>query len=175
MVNTGIFKEPVNGRVFVSVDGLQGDRQSDRRVHGGAYKTVYAYSWEHYDYWMRELERELTPGAFGENLTIEGLDEESVFVGDTLRAGEVLLQAVQPRSPCFKLGIKFGTQKMVKRFRDAERWGIYFRVVETGFVAAGDEVVVVERHPGRFPVPDVMRLRLSATRDPLMLRRAAAL
>ena len=175
MITTGIFKEPVAGRVFVSEHHVEGDRQSDRRVHGGPYKTVYAYSLEHYDYWERTLDRKLPPGAFGENLTIEGLDEESICVGDTLRAGDVLLQAIQPRSPCFKLGIRFGTQTMLKRFREAERWGIYFRVLETGFVAVGDDVSVVERHPARFPVPEVMRLRLSASPDAEMLRRGAAL
>src|SRR4051812_33624927 len=114
-LKTGIFKEPTHERVMVRRHNLDGDAQLDPRYHGGEFKAVYGYSLEHYDWWRRELPIEFPLGVFGENLTIEGLPEADVCVGDTFRAGKALLEAVQPRLPCFKLGIRFGDGKMVRR------------------------------------------------------------
>jgi len=175
VIETGIFKKPVEGRIFVGKLNLDGDRQSDLNVHGGKYKAVYAYALEHYNWWRRKLRQDLPFGAFGENLTIEGFPEEEVCVGDSIRVGEALLQAVQPRLPCFKLGIRFNDAKMVKHFFESGRWGVYFRVLETGFVASGDFVSWVDRDPLRFPIPELVRLHLSRNKDPAKLKIALKL
>jgi MOSC domain-containing protein YiiM len=175
-VETGIFKESVDGPVRVHRLGVEGDRVADLSVHGGEWKAVYAYAWEHYEWWAGELPgTDLRPGAFGENLTISGIDEEDVAVGDVLRVGTALLVAVQPRQPCFKLGLKFGDMRMVKRFQDSGRWGIYFRVREEGVVERGDPVALVSRMQPRLPIPELMRLGLDPDRRETETRRALTL
>lgn len=140
-VTTGIFKEPVEGLVRIRRTGLEGDRQADPSVHGGPMKAVYAYPSEHYPSWRRELERpDLGWGAFGENLTIEGLEEGQVHIGSRLRIGSAVLKVTQPRMPCYKLGIRFGRIDMVRRFLASGRSGFYLAVVEEGDVAAGDPI-----------------------------------
>jgi MOSC domain-containing protein YiiM len=175
-VETGIFKESVDGPVRIHRLGVEGDRVADLSVHGGEWKAVYAYAWEHYEWWAGQLPHaDLKPGAFGENLTISGLDEEDVAVGDVLRVGTALLVAVQPRQPCFKLGLKFDDLRMVKRFLNSERWGIYFRVAEEGVVERGDSVEPVSRVVPRLAVPALMRLWLDPDRRAAETRRALAL
>lgn len=171
-IETGILKVPVDGPVRVGRANLDGDRQADLRVHGGEHKAVYAYAAEHYEWWRRELGRTLPFGAFGENLTIEGFPEEEVCVGDRFRIGGALLEAVQPRFPCFKLGLKFEDEGMIERFLESERWGVYFRVVSEGVLRAGDDAVLEHRDPARYPVPGLLRLLLSKTESPDELRRA---
>ena len=139
-VVTGIFKRPVLGRVMVRELGLEGDDQADLTVHGGVRKAVYAYPSEHYDYWQHELKRELPWGMFGENLTTVGLLEDSVRIGDRFRIGSVNLEVTQPRFPCYKLGIKFGSMEMVQRFQDSGRSGFYLAVRSQGEIAAGDPI-----------------------------------
>jgi MOSC domain-containing protein YiiM len=135
VVSTGIFKEPVEGRVQVRSLNLDGDRQADLTVHGGVDKAVYAYPAEHYDYWRNQLpEMELPWGMFGENWTIEGLSEDAVNIGDCFRIGSAEVIATQPRMPCYKLGIRFGRTDIVKRFLDSRLTGVYFSVVEEGEV-----------------------------------------
>jgi MOSC domain-containing protein YiiM len=147
-VVTGIFKRPVLGRVTVRELGLEGDGQADLTVHGGVRKAVYAYPSEHYDYWQHELKRDLTWGMFGENLTIVGLLEDSVRLGDRFRVGSVELEVTQPRFPCYKLGIKFGSMEMVQRFQDSGRSGFYFTVRSKGEIAAGDPITLRSRGNG---------------------------
>jgi MOSC domain-containing protein YiiM len=154
-VHTGIFKSPVLGKVMIRKHNLETDRQSDLRVHGGPDKAIYSYDDQDYQYWKQTLQRELSPGAFGENLTTEGLSDRDVFVGDILKVGQAVLQAVQPRLPCYKLGIRFGDDFMPKRFMEAERWGIYFRVLEEGTVEAGDAIEFINRDPQAFSVADL--------------------
>jgi len=145
-LHTSIFKEPVNGRVAVRRLSLQGDWQADLRYHGGLNKCVYAYPFEHYAWWAQELDRDdLVPGQFGENLTLEGLTEEMVRLGDVLRIGTCSLQVTQPRYPCFKLGIRMGSPGFPKRFLASGRTGYYLRVLEEGDLAAGDALELVER------------------------------
>jgi len=158
-VLTGIFKQPVAGRVHVRKNGLDGDRQGDLTVHGGEFKAVYSYSVANYEWWNREFGRVLPPGMFGENLTIDGLDEETVAVGDRFSVGTAMLEAVQPRLPCYKLGIRFGDQKMVKRFMRSGRFGTYFRVVTEGEVGVGDEVQLVHHDPVAVTVGSLVKLR----------------
>jgi MOSC domain-containing protein YiiM len=171
-VHTGIFKEPVQGRVMIRHTHIEGDAQADRRVHGGERKAVYAYALANYDWWNRTLGRDLPFGMFGENLTIDGLDEESVGIGDRFRIGDALLEAVQPRLPCYKLGVRLDDPSMTRRFFEAGRFGIYFRVLEEGDVGAGDGVTCVHREEARVPVPELARMLDLSTRDPVLARRA---
>lgn len=158
-VLTSIFKSAVDGRVAIRGHNLEGDRQSDLAVHGGPHKAVYAYAFEHYDYWAGQLPGiDLSMGHFGENLTTGGLDENEVRIGDRYRFGSAVLQAAQPRMPCFKLAIRFGLPDMVRRFWLSGRSGIYFAVVEEGSIAAGDAIEKIAAGPEDLTVADVVRL-----------------
>jgi MOSC domain-containing protein YiiM len=141
-VLTAIWKAPVEGRVSVRGVNLDGDDQADRSVHGGPDKAVYAYAIEEIREWEAELGRELGPAAFGENLTTEGLDVSGALVGERWRVGTTLLEIVQPRLPCFKLGLRMGDPSFVRRFGQASRPGAYLRIVEEGGLGAGDAVEV---------------------------------
>jgi MOSC domain-containing protein YiiM len=175
-VTTGIFKEPVDGPVAVGLTGLDGDRQADLEVHGGPSKAVYAYPASHYPAWRDELPgRDLPWGIFGENLTVEGLDENSVCVGDAFDVGTARLVITQSRVPCFKLGIRFGDSEMVRRMLDSGRFGFYFGVERQGTMSAGDELAPVRRDPQRVSVADVARLYLNRSRDPGLMARAIAI
>ena len=145
VVETAIWKQPVEGRVRVRGVNLDGDRQADLSVHGGPDKAVYAYAIEETRLWEEELERELGAGAFGENLTTEGVDVSGALLGERWRVGTTLLEVVQPRLPCFKLGLRMGDPLFVKRFSRASRPGAYLRIVEEGELGAGDAVAVAER------------------------------
>ncbi len=139
-VTTGIFKEPVEGRVALRKLNLDGDRQADLTVHGGEFKAVYCYPLEHYDYWKKELPgRELPMGSFGENFTTEGWLEDSVHLGDRFAIGSAEVIVTQPRLPCYKLGVRFQSDDMVKRFLASGRMGFYLAVTREGEVGAGDE------------------------------------
>ena len=147
-VTTAIWKTPVDGRVRVRGVNLDGDDQADRSVHGGPDKAVYAYAVEETRAWERELGRALGPAAFGENLTTEGLDVSGALVGERWRVGTTMLEVVQPRLPCFKLGLRIGDPGFLRRFGQASRPGAYLRVVEEGELGAGDAVDVdLERLP----------------------------
>jgi MOSC domain-containing protein YiiM len=158
-VTTGIFKEPVHTRVALRKLNLDGDRQADLSVHGGQYKAVYCYPLVHYDYWKRELpDRELPMGIFGENFTLDGLLEESVHIGDQFSIGSAEVIVTQPRLPCYKLGIRFEADDMVKRFFVSGRTGFYLAVASEGEVGAGDEMRVISRDQNGVPVSEITRL-----------------
>lgn len=151
LVTTAIFKSPVEGSVRLVGNNFEGDEQADRRVHGGPNKAVYAYDRAHYDFWKTEMPGyDFVDGNFGENLTTEGLTDDTVRLGDEFRLGNAVLMAVQPRFPCAKLGLRFNDVGMTKRFAQALRHGIYFRVVEEGTVRAGDAIALVK--PSVLPV-----------------------
>jgi len=174
-VTTGIFKEPVAGRVALDALNLAGDRQADLRVHGGPDKAVYVYPVEHYDYWRGELPGvELPFGAFGENLTVEGLLENEIYIGDRFRIGTTELVVRQPRLPCYKLAVKFQRDDIIKRFLDSRRTGFYFAVIREGAVSAGDQIQILSRDPNGVTVPDIVRLYLNGDEDPDGLARAAS-
>ena len=159
VVNTGIYKQPVAGRVAARKLNLDGDRQADLSVHGGEYKAVYCYPLEHYDYWRRELSgKDLAMGVFGENFTTEGLLEDSVHLGDRLSIGSAEMIVTQPRLPCYKLGVRFQADDMVKRFFASRRTGFYLAVAREGEVGAGDEIEVMARDPNGVPVSEITRL-----------------
>src|SRR5918995_7336371 len=141
-VLTAIWKTPVEGRVAVRGVNVEGDDQADRSVHGGPDKAVYAYAIEETREWEAELGRELGPGAFGENLTITGVDVSGALLGERWRVGTTLLEVVQPRLPCFKLGLRMGDPAFVRRFGRASRPGAYLRIVEEGELGTGDPVEV---------------------------------
>jgi len=159
-VVTSIYKEPVRGRVALRKLNLDGDRQSDLTVHGGEYKAVYCYPIEHYEYWREELPgRELPIGVFGENFTIEGgMDEDSVYIGDRFAVGSAEVVVTQPRLPCYKLGIRFGSSDMVKWFLASGRTGFYVAVTREGEVGAGDEISLIGRAKDSIPVSAITRL-----------------
>ena len=141
MVRSSIWKEPVKGRVPVGETNLEGDRQATAVVHGGIHKAAYAYSHDHYAWWAEQLDRDdLTPGMFGENLTISGLDESQACIGDQWRAGSVLFVITGPRIPCSNLAMKFNDKTVPRRFTESGFPGVYLRVLQTGSLEAGDEV-----------------------------------
>jgi MOSC domain-containing protein YiiM len=165
-VTTGIFKEPVAGRVALRRLNLDGDRQADLSVHGGPFKAVYCYPVEHYALWTEELGGGALPmGAFGENLTTEGLNEDDVHIGDEFSIGTARVVVTQPRMPCYKLGIRFQDDGMVKRFLASRRTGFYLAVVREGDVGTGDAIVRAAEDPQRLRVADITRLYVARAFD----------
>jgi MOSC domain-containing protein YiiM len=164
-VTTSIFKEAVTGRVALRKLNLDGDRQSDLRVHGGEHKAVYCYPIEHYAYWREELPgRDLPMGAFGENFTMDGgPDEDSTYIGDRFSVGTAEVVVTQPRLPCYKLGIRFGNDEMVKWFLASGRTGFYLAVTHEGEIGAGDEMRLIGREADSIPVSAITRLYLAKT------------
>ena len=160
-VSSAIFKEPVAGRVMLRSLNLEGDRQADLSVHGGPDKAVYAYPAEHYAFWQNELKRELPFGMFGENLTTEGLLAHAVQIGDRFRIGSAELIVTQPRLPCYKLGMKFEADDMVKRFLASGRTGFYFSVAREGDLGSGDRIDLIARDANRVGVSDITRLYIT--------------
>ncbi len=174
-VSTGIYKYPVEHRVWMRRLNIDGDQQADLSVHGGTEKAVYVYPSEHYAFWRAELpEMELPYGMFGENLTVEGLLEDEIFIGDTFRIGDAEVTVTQPRMPCYKLGIKFGRDDILKRFLRSRRTGWYFSVAREGEISPGDAVERLSRDPHGLSVTDVTRLYAEDRHDPELLRRAIA-
>ena len=176
VVRTSIFKSPVSGNVRVSKLNLAGDQQSDLSVHGGIHKAVYAYPSEHYEFWRKEIpDADLRWGAFGENLTTQGVFEDEARIGDRLRIGSAEFLITQPRMPCFKLGIRFGRPDMVKRFLRSGRSGFYLAVLEEGQIAAGDSIQVLTRDEHGVTVADIVNLYQADATNQELLRRASDL
>jgi len=161
---TAIYKQPVQGPVALRKLNLDGDRQADLTVHGGEHKAVYCYPLAHYDYWRRELPgQELPMGVFGENFTTDGLLEDSVHLGDRFSIGSAEVVVTQPRLPCFKLGVRFQSDRMVKRFFASRLTGFYLAVAREGEVAPGDEFKAIARDPNGVPVSEIIRLYAEKT------------
>ncbi|GAB1450169.1 MOSC domain-containing protein [Draconibacterium sp.] len=145
-VTTGIFKYPVTQPIFLGSEDVENDHVIDRRYHGGVDKACYLYSADHYKYWQTLYpDLELPWGIFGENLTVEGLHEADVNIGDVFRIGEAVVQATQPRQPCFKLEFRFNDNQIVRKFIDSGFAGVYVRVIEKGHVKLGDSMELIER------------------------------
>jgi MOSC domain-containing protein YiiM len=153
IVKTGLGE----ARVAVGPDGLAGDEQADRRVHGGPDKAVCCYPSEHLPEWSALLHRELPRGAFGENLTLRGLTEERVHIGDTYTLGTALVQVSQPRGPCFKIAARWGSRTLPNELAQALKAGFYLRVLEAGDVGAGDLMTLVDR-VSEVTVAEVLRV-----------------
>ena len=175
-VETGIFKEAVEGRIAVRSLNLEGDRQADLTVHGGLEKAIYAYPADHYPFWREQFpEMELPWGMFGENLTLTGLLEDTVHIGDHFQVGSAKLMVTQPRLPCYKLGIKFGRDDILRRFLESEMTGFYFAVLEEGEVAAGDTISLLHRDEHQIKVADIVRLYREDKYNLDLIRRVVAL
>ena len=173
LVTTGIFKEPVRGRVKLRKLNLEGDKQADLTVHGGVDKAVYAYAGEHYSYWRQELPGKLLPwGMFGENFTTEGMFEETVNIGDQFRVGTAKLVATQPRMPCYKLGVRFGNMDIIKRFLASGLTGVYFKVVKEGELEQGDEIRLIKKNENSVTIKDIVRLYTVNKDDVRTIERA---
>jgi len=157
-VRTAIWKDPVAGPVKVGGHKVEGDEQGNPEVHGGPDKAVYAYAAEDYEWWGAGLGRDLGPGTFGENLTLRGIDVSHALVGERWRVGGALLEVAQPRIPCFKLGIRMGSQRFPSRFAAAGRPGAYLRILAEDEVAAGDPAEVVHRPGHDLSVAEVSRI-----------------
>ncbi len=142
---TAIWKEPVDGRVVARGVNLDGDGQADRRVHGGPDKAVYAYACDDYAWWEDRLGRPLPPGTFGENLTVEGIDLGAAVVGERWRVGSSELEVCQPRTPCWKLGVRMGDEGFPDLFEEVGRLGAYLRITGEGELGAGDDVLLAHR------------------------------
>ena len=172
-VRTSIWKTPVQGRIRVNRLNLAGDQQSDLSVHGGAEKAVYAYPSEHYEYWRREVPGiDLPWGAFGENVTTDGLLEDAMKIGDRLRVGSAEFIVTQPRMPCYKLGVRFGRNDMVKRFLASGRTGLYLAVLQEGDVGSGDVIEFTGRDDHGVTVADIAALYTHDADNQALLHRA---
>jgi len=172
-VSTGIFKEPVAGRVMLRTLNLDGDRQADLSVHGGPSKAVYAYPSEHYAYWKQEFPQMKLPwGMFGENFTSAGLFESELSIGDKFRVGSAVVMVTEPRMPCYKLGIKFGRSDIVQKFLASERSGFYFAVLKEGEVGVGDPIERMEKSERSVRVSDITQLYTHEKHNVGLLRRA---
>ena len=173
MVLTSIFKEPVAGLVEIKRYNLLGDRQSDLTVHGGKHKAIYGYPSEHYEPWKRELPELAFPwGAFGENLTTEGLLENSLYIGDRLRIGSAILKVSQPRMPCYKLALRFDRDDMIKRLLTTGRSGFYFSVEQEGSIGKDSEIEFLSRDPNAVSITDINQLFFGINGDRDLLERA---
>lgn len=171
-IRTAIWKDPVDGPVEVRGVNLAGDDQADRRVHGGTHKAVYAYGAEDYAWWSDKLGIEVGPGTFGENLTVEGIDLRTAWVGERWRVGTCLFEVSEPRMPCFKLGARMGTADFVDLFGVVGRFGAYLRIIEEGTVASGAPVHLVSRPVEQLTVAELARSRTTDEAD--LLARVAA-
>ncbi|HBK45810.1 MAG TPA: MOSC domain-containing protein [Xanthomonadaceae bacterium] len=175
---SAIAKSPVPGPVEVGAQGLQGDEQGDRRVHGGVDKAVHHYPREHYAAWRAELgghpllER---AGAFGENLSGQGLTEADVCLGDRFRLGTALVEVSQLRQPCWKLSDRFAVADMARRVQDTGRTGWYYRVLEPGRVAAGDRIELLERRHPAWPLARIAEVLYRRRTEPQLIRELLAL
>jgi MOSC domain-containing protein YiiM len=155
-VTTGIFKYPVAQPIFLDAESVKEDTICDWKYHGGIDQAVYGYSLKHYSYWKAlypELDFEY--GMFGENLTIDDLDETQLHVGDTFKVGECVIEVTKPRQPCMKLGVRFNNMKIVKQFWKTSMSGVYFKILQTGTVKAGDALELLETHPENPTIAEV--------------------
>ncbi|MHB8622581.1 MAG: MOSC domain-containing protein [Sulfuricaulis sp.] len=160
VIRTGIFKVPAAGPVWLGRTNLVGDSQADRRVHGGEDKAVYVYPYEHYAFWVgANGNNNYSPGQFGENFTTVGMYEDDICIGDVFKIGDARVQVSQPRTPCFKLGIRMGDDQFPARFAAAARTGFYLRVLEEGNVTAGNTIERVERIANSMTVRAIFDLR----------------
>lgn len=175
---SAIDKRAVEGPVRIGPEGLAGDEQGDRRVHGGPDKAIHHYPRDHYASWRGEVGAHAllqAAGAFGENISTAGITEADVCLGDRLRLGSALVEVSQARQPCWKLSDRFGIADMARRVQDSGRSGWYYRVLETGTVQAGDTLVLVDRPHPDWPLPRLSELLYRRTLDRDELQGALAL
>lgn len=175
---SAIAKQPLAGAVMIGREGLDGDEQGDRRVHGGVDKAVHHYPRDHYSVWREQLGPHPLldrPGAFGENLSGEGLLESNVCLGDRFRFGDALLEVSQLRQPCWKLSERFAIADMARRVQDSGRTGWYYRVLEPGRAEAGQALVLVERAYPDWPLARIAAVLYQRGVEPALLQQLLAL
>ncbi len=168
---TGIYKTPVDGPVEITTLGIEGDAICDKKNHGGPDQALYLYGSADYAWWEQELGQKLAPGAFGENLTISDLESAAFNIGDYLHIGEVTLQVTAPRIPCGTFAARMGDPQWVKKFRAAERPGLYVRVIREGVIKAGDSVTV-EKYTGEtISIVEMYRQHYAKNKSEVSLRK----
>lgn len=159
-VTTGIFKDPVPGPVMLRMTNLDGDGQADLSVHGGIDKALYAYSCDAYSEWKTLRPQDsFSFGAMGENLTLDVLPEDAIFIGDVFQVGAAQVQVSQPRFPCSKLGVMYKDPAILKQFMNINRPGVYFRVLKEGLIDVGDEFKLISSETVRFSVIEMFLLK----------------
>lgn len=158
-LQTGIYKYAVDKPILLGVEDVENDHVLDRRYHGGADKACYLYSADHYPFWQNKYPNlEWIWGMFGENLTISGLEESEICIGDCFQIGEAVVQVSQPRQPCFKLGVRFNDQSVVDDFWNSPFPGVYVRVLTPRKVGKGNELVLIQRNPESLSVGQVFSI-----------------
>jgi MOSC domain-containing protein YiiM len=174
-VSTGIFKYGIDTPIFLGQEDVVNDQVIDRRFHGGADKACYLYSADHYPFWKaRYPDQDWQWGMFGENLTVSGLDESKIHIGDVFQVGDAVVQVAQPRQPCFKLGIRFNNQKVVDDFWRLPYPGVYVRVLQMGNVKKGDEFIPLNVNPDGLSVSQVFSIfRVNRDKEDLMQKAIA--
>ena len=172
-VTTGIFKQPVQNPITLESEAVAGDIIADRKVHGGIFKACYLFSSDHYPYWKQKYPHlDWDWGMFGENLTVNGLDESKIRIGNVYRLGSALVQVTQPREPCYKLGVKFGTQDILREFIDHGFPGTYVKILEHGEVKVGDRLQLVEESKNPLTIQQFYQLLYSKTKDASIVKLA---
>lgn len=153
---TGIFKTQVKGPIFLDLEDVENDAVVDRKHHGGIDQAVYAYGYNHYEFWRSCYpDLNLNYGFMGENITVSKLDESKINVGDLYRLGNTIIKVTKPRQPCFKLGIRFNDQRVVEQFWNTTKCGVYFRILKTGYIAEDDEFILIEKSVNSPSIADV--------------------
>lgn len=159
MIQTGIYKKPVTRPLEIKGINVEGDDQGNRKTHGGIDRAVYAYPMEHYEYWRKQYpDKELPFGMFGENLTTTGLFEDKVHVGDIFKIGTAEIMAVQPRMPCYRLGIRFDDQEVIEKYVATDYCGIFFRIVKEGIIKQDDEIILIKKDPESLSILEIYYL-----------------
>lgn len=176
-VLTGIYKKPVEKRIWLNKLTLEGDGQADKTVHGGEHQATYSYPFEHYDYWKTKLNIANLPlGTFGENFTVVGLDENNVLIGDIYRIGDSanspVIQVSMPRIPCFKFGHKIGRPDILEEFLNSGRSGFYQRVLSEGEVGIGDSLILIDREPESISIRTALGLQKLGEGDEKIVKKA---
>ena len=176
VVQTGIFKRPLEGLVQVLQYGLAGDERVDHSHRGALERAVYAYPSEHYDKWRTELPRMNLPfGTFGENLATEGILDEDVFIGDRYQVGSAVVTVTQPRMPCYKLAARLDRSDIIDSLIASRRHGFFFSVSEEGTISAGDSIRLLHRDPASVSIIDIVSLYVGRNNEPQLMQRAMAL
>ena len=172
-VKTGIYKNPVKHPIFLGKNDVQGDTVSDRRAHGGEFKACYLFSADQYPYWQNLYpDLDWNYGTLGENLTVSGLNEKRISIGDIYKVGNAIVQITQPREPCYKFGAKFDNQKVLKQFIEHGYPGTYARVIEEGYVSKGDEFILIEKAKNSLSTYQFFNLLFAKTKDQKLLELA---
>ncbi|MEP1489299.1 MAG: MOSC domain-containing protein [Algibacter sp.] len=172
-VTTGIYKIPINTPIYLDEEGVRDDEVSDRKVHGGEFKACYLFSETHYKYWKALYpDLDWNWGMFGENLTVSNLDENQIYIGDIFKVGDALVQVTQPREPCFKFGVKFGSMDALKQFIDHGFPGTYIRILKPGFVKNGDIFELIDRAENSLTTYQFFNLLYAKHKDEHLLKLA---